>query len=57
MGKVLETTFTKNSTNPDRFARGLLETNKKLDDIMKSLEYRILFFSKSANLCLLKKSV
>jgi hypothetical protein len=55
MGTVVESCFSKNSTNSERFAECLIQTNKKVEDIMKSLEFKMLFFSKSANGCLSKK--
>lgn len=57
MGSVLDSCFTKNSSNPDRFADCILEKNKRVEEIMKSIEFKVLYFSKAANNCLLKRSV
>lgn len=58
MGSVLDSCFAKNSSNPDRFADCILEKNKRVEEIMKSVEFKVLYFSKAANNCLLgKKSV
>lgn len=57
MASVLDTCYSKNSSNADRFAECILEKNRKVDDIMKSVEFKLLFFSKNANACLLKRSV
>ena len=57
MGSVLDSCFSKNSSNPDRFADCILEKNKRVEEIMKSIEFKVLFYSKAANNCLVKKSV
>ncbi len=57
MGSVLDACFSKNSSNPDRFADCILEKNKRVEEIMKSIEFKVLYYSKAANNCLLKKSV
>jgi hypothetical protein len=57
MGSVLDYCFNKNSSNPDRFADCILEKNKRVEEIMKSVEFKILYFSKAANNCLAKRSV
>lgn len=57
MGSVLDSCFNKNSTNPDRFAECILDKNKRVEEIMKSIEFKVLFFSKAANNCLAKRSV
>lgn len=57
MSSVLDSCFAKNSSNPDRFADCILEKNKRVEEIMKSIEFKILYYSKSANNCLIKKSV
>lgn len=59
MASVLDTCFLKNASNADRFADCILEKNRKVDDLMKSVEFKVLFYSKFANNCLVsnKKSV
>jgi hypothetical protein len=57
MNSLLESCFAKNENNSDRFADCFLEKNKKIEDIMKPVEYKMMFFSKKANLCLQKKSI
>jgi predicted metallo-beta-lactamase superfamily hydrolase len=57
MGSVLDTCFSKNSSNPDRFADCILGKNKRVEEIMKSIEFKILYFSKAATNCLVKRSV
>ena len=37
MGTVVDTCFSKNSSNADRFADCFLEKQKKLEDLMKSM--------------------
>lgn len=49
MATVLESCFSKNSSNPDRFADCIIEKNKKVESIMKGVEFKMMFFSKVAN--------
>lgn len=57
MSSVLDNCFAKNSSNPDRFADCILDKNKRVEEIMKSIEFKVLYFSKAANNCLAKRSV
>jgi hypothetical protein len=57
MGSVLDSCFAKNTSNPDRFAECILDKNKRVEEIMKSIEFKVLYFSKAANSCLAKRSV
>ena len=58
MSGVLDYCFSKNSSNAERFADCIVEKNKKVEEIMKSVEFKVLFFSKAANQCLVNnKSV
>lgn len=57
MSGVLDSCFSKNSSNPDRFADCILDKNKRVEEIMKSIEFKVLYFSKAANNCLAKRSV
>lgn len=52
MAGVLESCFSKNSSNSDRFAECITEKNKKVESIMKGVEFKMMFFSKVANQCL-----
>lgn len=55
MGNLFEICFNKNSSNPDRFADCFLEKQKKMEDIMNPMQFKIMFFSKSANNCLVQQ--
>ena len=59
MGGVLENCFAKNSNNPDRFADCIIEKQKKIEDILNPMQFKIMFFTKSSHNCLTeqKKSV
>jgi hypothetical protein len=57
MESVIDSCFKQNSGNPDRFADCIVEKNKGIEDTMKSIEFKILYFSKAANNCLAKRSV
>ena len=52
MANVLENCFSKNSSNSDRFADCITEKNKKVESIMKGVEFKMMFFSRVANQCL-----
>ncbi len=52
MGAILDACYSRNSSNSERFAECIMEKNKRVDEIMKSMEYKLLFFSKNANACL-----
>ena len=59
MGSILEGCFSKNSNNPERFADCIMEKQKKVEDILNPMQFKIMFFSKSSHNCLTqhKKSV
>lgn len=58
MASTLDSCYGRNSSNPERFAECILDKNKRVEDIMKGVEFKLLFFSKAANQCLLNnKSV
>lgn len=57
MSTVLDACFSKNSSNPDRFAECILDKNKRVEELMKSVEFKILYFSKAASNCVAKRSV
>ena len=59
MGEILESCFSKNSNNPDRFADCIVERQKKMEDALNPMQFKIMFFSKSSHNCLTqqKKSV
>ena len=52
MGSVLETCFSKNDSNPERFAECIVEKQKKMEDILNPMQFKIMFFSKSSHNCL-----
>jgi hypothetical protein len=52
MGAVIDYCFSKNSSNSERFADCIVDKNKKAEELMKSLEFKLLFYSKAANACL-----
>jgi hypothetical protein len=52
MASSIEYCYSKNNNNMDRFSDCVVEKSKKVDDIMKSFEYKFLFISKSASSCL-----
>ena len=52
MAGMMESCFARNSSNSERFAECVLEKNKKSEQIMGGLEFRMLFFAKRANYCL-----
>ena len=59
MGEILESCFNKNSSNPDRFADCIVERQKKMEEVLNPMQFKIMFFSKSSHNCLTqqKKSV
>ena len=58
MGSVLESCFSKNESNPERFADCIIEKQKKMEDVLNPMQFKIMFFSKSGHNCLTKgKSV
>ena len=58
MGSILESCFSKNESNPERFADCIGEKQKKMEEILNPMQFKIMFFSKSSHNCLTKgKSV
>ena len=58
MASSLDACYGRNSSNADRFAECILDKNKRVEDIMKGVEFKMLFYSKAANQCLINgKSV
>ena len=56
MAESLEYCFTKNSNNPDRFADCVIDKQKKMEDILNPLQFKIMFFTKSSHLCLTQQN-
>ena len=56
MGSILETCFSKNSSNPDRFADCVMEKQKKIEDILNPMQFKIMYFTKSSHNCLTQKN-
>jgi len=52
MGSILEACFSKNETNPERFADCIGEKQKKMEEILNPMQFKIMFFSKSSHNCL-----
>jgi hypothetical protein len=56
MGNILETCFGKNSGNPERFADCIVEKQKKMEDILSPMQFKIMYFSKSSHNCLTQQN-
>jgi hypothetical protein len=52
----METCFTKAGGNADRFAECVLNSQKKVNDIIEPFQFKLLFISKSAEQCLAKNN-
>ena len=47
MHQSLEACYTKSGGNPDRFADCVVNSNKKISDIVEPFQFKLLFISKS----------
>ena len=52
MGQILDYCFNRNQNNADRFSDCILEKNKKVEELMKSIEFKVLYYTKFTNNCL-----
>ena len=52
MGSVVDYCFNRNSSNPERFAECILDKQNKIEEIMKSIQFKTMFCAKKAQHCL-----
>lgn len=51
-GNLFDSCFSKNSTNPERFAECFNDKQKRIEEIMAPFQFKMMFFSKSSSNCL-----
>lgn len=54
---VLESCYSRSNENPDRFSQCVVDNNKKINDIMESFQFKMLFLSRHAKGCLERGNV
>ena len=52
MGEILDFCYSKNPNNPDRFADCIVDKQKKIEEIITPMQFKIVFFSKNSQKCL-----
>lgn len=57
MQQVIERCFSSNASSSGRFAECAIDKNKKIEEVTKAIEFKLIFFSKFANNCLMTKDV